>query len=181
VQCKEYAAHQETCEYRKVLCPGSPAECGKMVAFRDLKEHVQTCPGITNISPGNKSGCEVDLYDEELGQDIIGSTGVIKYNSEYSFLKQRKDIRDTYMAEVVMLGAKADGDKFTVEITVLDSTDTPAFRHLGHPRPVGQDAWGDVCLAVPRPELLGACVRDEQKKAYTVSVEVTIRSVSIRA
>jgi hypothetical protein len=83
------------------------------------------------------------------------------------------------MAEVVMLSAKADYDNYTAEIAIFDSTHTPgpAFRHLAHPSPVGQDAWVDGCFAVLGSELLGACVRDKQEKKYTFRIAVIIRCV----
>jgi hypothetical protein len=80
VQCKEYAAHQATCEYRKVLCPRASAICGEMVAFRDIKQHVQDCPGIYNISTSgrNQHVWKEFLSDEQLGQM---SPGTLKFLS----------------------------------------------------------------------------------------------------
>jgi hypothetical protein len=180
VQCKDYAAHRATCEYREVLCPGALMVCGKKVAFRDIKQHVQTCPGIdySDLVVGNQSVREEHLTNAQLGRGIIWDTDVLEYNSNYFFVKQRKDHSDTFMAEVVMLGTKADCDKYTVEIVIHNSTDKhSAFNHLAHPRPAGQDDWGDDCLAVPLSELLGACVRDEQEKEYTFCINVIIRCI----
>ena len=76
-----------------------------------------------------------------------------------------------------MLGTQDDCGMYYVDIVIVNSTNEPAFKLHGHPRPISRDAWGDACLTVPRAELLGVCVREEQEKRYVLTLEVDIMDV----
>merc|ERR1719193_2267694 len=83
----EIKQHEERCNWRLVICPGSTRSCNVMVPFQKVEEHLKDCSGFV-VPPGWDEGTGVSCKRSmaktkfEDQESVYWRTQVVKYADE---------------------------------------------------------------------------------------------------
>ena len=178
VHFKEYKKHQGVCTHRKVQCPGR--FCHKLLSFKEAATHTKSC---TKIVSETEEVITLNLQSNNLGKTeiVVCSTFSMNYNLMLFFLKIRKFF-NTYALEVVMLGSQEECEKYSVEISILDSKANPVISSRFPPRPLGLEQMGCDCLTVTEKALarVWTCSQDNRKR-FQVAVNIYGKDEEVEA
>ena len=120
--------HEEKCDWRLVICPGSGHTCTAMTPFCTVLTHVQNCPDC--VWPPKKDkvlGVENGSFltmDKAQASDMKSlnwktDTLLLVQGSVFFVRCSRKG--DMFVIDVVMMGSKEDCKEFMVEASILNS------------------------------------------------------------
>ena len=149
-----YKRHQDRCEFRLVLCPGSGRTCNKFVAFSEVEIHISSCldmvKGFSTLSEKGVVYKKSDRLVATQNQISFWQTTTIKQNNATFFFKMRK-LANSYQMEVVMKGSESDCNLFTSDISILDyESEAAVLKTCFQPRPIDTEKWGTFIMMVPQ-------------------------------
>ena len=157
----EIKEHEEKCDWRLVLCPGSGDTCKAMLPFCTIIDHVGVCTDFYDKIPRR-------LYDNSFYRTFVVSleqeqwknrngswkTSVHQLEGKLFFSRFAKR-RGEYICDVVMGGTKEECKDYTVEASVSASasvmdpaTSKSVFKASFPPRPLDKQKEAKFCLSV---------------------------------
>ena len=125
--CEEMVAfdqlknHQQSCLFRKVLCPGSGKACKIELALIKVEEHVNTCPDILKTVQPNNAAIKLRMQEryKDGGQTLFWVSHTISAHGKIFFLRKKRE-NQNQIFETVMLGDAEECSGFLVTIKILD-------------------------------------------------------------
>ena len=174
--------HEEKCDWRLVICPGSGHTCTAMTPFCTVLTHVQNCPDC--VWPPKKDkvlGVENGSFltmDKAQASDMKSlnwktDTLLLVQGSVFFVRCSRKG--DMFVIDVVMMGSKEDCKEFMVEASILDSVSGKSmFKSIFQPRPLTNHNEAAFCLSVPEGAVSDAWKYDMLKERYQIDYLVKV-------
>ena len=120
--------HEEKCDWRLIICPGSSTTCQAMIPFCTVMTHVQNCEDCV-WPPIQYNGAKMrrDVLPYELpkaeafdGKEVSWST-ILQLEYGFSFFVRLSRKGGIFIFDVVMNGSKEDCKEFMVEASILDA------------------------------------------------------------
>ena len=171
-----YRSHTATCLLRLVTCPA--AHCDQLLAFNSIIEHVTTCKGISSLDWLNKPHSSMVWTTSTKDKDVMFQPVKISLKGG-TFIYLIKRQQGVFSSEVVMLGNVEDCNRFMARISLVEPTTKQAVVSFSsRPRPVDREKWGDFCLTITQKTMEKVWQYDEQKKAYSFCLDVTVEEPS---
>jgi hypothetical protein len=173
VHYKERKSHEEQCEHRLVLCPGSGTTCSKLVPFKEMVGHVKGCKD--NISKPFVFGEEQRfcLSNKYLNTDVTWDTNFLEFNAKTFFFKMKKE-KKILTLELVLLGTQEEANKYFAEISISDPKNKiKSLKSCFEPRPIDQDKWGSACYTVTESVLAKLWNYNDKEYEFLVKVQIT--------
>ena len=159
----EIKEHEEKCDWRLVLCPGSGDTCKAMLPFCTIIDHVGVCTDFYDKIPRRLYNNGFYRYrsivvsrEQEGNRNSSWGTSVDQLEGKLFFSRFAKR-RGEYICDVVMGGTKEECKDYTVEasVSVSASVMDPAtsksksvFKASFPPRPLDKQKEAKFCLSV---------------------------------
>ena len=158
--CEEMVAfdhlenHQQSCLFRKVLCPGSGLTCKLEMALVKVEEHVKTCPDFWKTIQLNNAVTKqrMEERDNDSGETIFWDSAKISAHGKIFFLRRKRENKNQ-IYETVMLGSAKECSGFLVTTKILDKDSKTFTANTSQPRPISQESWGHMGLILPEKAL----------------------------
>jgi len=150
----EIKQHEEKCNWRLVICPGSDRSCNVMVPFQKVEEHAKHCTGFI-ATPVEDEGkgvpCKrIMLKMLENQESVKWKTQVVKYENEVFFGRLKRE-DNAFTLDVVMKANEEDCESYLVEASMVDmKTGKLMFKSIFPPRPLVKENNPSFCLVVPQ-------------------------------
>ena len=152
--------HEDTCQWRRVRCPGGWSSCNREVPFCQVQTHVEEC-----------NSCKLAVESDGILQRIVaiskrhidGSgdgdgkrdwTTIILFFQGKVFFVRRIWRNGCFLCEVVMKGTKEECQGFMAKVSVLDAESGQAMLTTSfYPRPLDAKYEVGFCLSAPKQAL----------------------------
>jgi hypothetical protein len=174
VHYKEREGHEEQCEHRLVLCPGSGNTCNKLVPFKDMVGHVKGCKdNIPKPLVVGEQKMLIILQEDHNSPSLSWKSYCLEFNDETFFLKIKKN--KIFTLELVLLGTQQEANKYFAEISIYDfKNKIKSVKSCFETRPIDQDQWGSACFTVTESVLAKLWNYNAETKGFEFSVKVQI-------
>ena len=158
--CEELVAfdhlenHQQSCLFRKVLCPGTGKVCKIELALVKVEEHVKTCPDISKTVLLNNAVIKLRMPEKYKGsgETLFWPSTTISAHGKIFFLRRKRE-NQNQIYETVMLGSAKECSGFLVTTKILDKDSKTFTANTSQPRPISQESWGHMGLILPEKAL----------------------------
>ena len=171
----EIKEHEEKCDWRLVLCPGSGDTCKAMLPFCTIIDHVGVCTDFYDKIPRRLYNNGFYRYrsivvsrEQEGNRNSSWGTSVDQLEGKLFFSRFAKR-SGQYICDVVMGGTKEECKDYTVEASVFK-----VFKASFPPRPLDKQKEAKFCLSVNQEAVSDVWKYNSVHKGYFLGFEVQI-------
>ena len=148
--------HEDTCQWRRVRCPGG-SRCNRVVPFCHVLTHVEDCNKckLAEDSDGIlKRGVAISKRHIDANVDKDGWKTLVLFFQGQIFFVRRIWRNGCFLCEVMMKGTKEECRGYVAEVSVLDAESGQAMLTTSFsPRPLDAEYEVGFCLSAPKQAL----------------------------
>jgi len=180
--------HENTCQWRRVRCPGGGSRCNRVVPFCQVLTHVEECNSCKLAvdyerilkSDGvmqDKMALSKRLIDGSVDGKLDWKTVVLFFQGQ-DFFVRRFWRNGCFLCEVMMKGTKEECRGYVAKVSVVDAESRQAMLTTSFsPRPLETEYEIGFCLSAPKQALSEVWKYEAARNVYLIYVRVELNKL----
>ena len=173
--------HEDTCQWRRVRCPGGGSRCNRVVPFCQVLTHVQDCNSckLAEDSDGIlKRGVSISKRHIDANVDIDGWKSLVLFFQGQVFFVRRIWRNGSFLCDVMMKGTKEECRGYVAKVSVLDAESGQAMLTTSFsPRPLDAEYEVGFCLSAPKQALSEVWKYEAARNACSIYFRVELNKL----
>ena len=150
--------HEDTCQWRRVRCPGGGSSCNRVVPFCQVLTHAMQCNSCKlAVESDGILQYRVAMSKRHIDGSVDGKLDwktVVLFFQGQDFFVRRFWRNGCFLCEVMMKGTKEECRGYVAKVSVVDAESRQAMLTTSFsPRPLETEYEIGFCLSAPKQAL----------------------------
>ena len=173
--------HENTCQWRRVRCPGGGSRCNHVVPFCQVLTHVEGCNKCKLAEySDNILQHAVAIYKNQIDANVDGDgwKTLVMFSQGQVFFVRRIWRNGCFLCEVMMKGTKEECRGYVAKVSVVDAESRQAMLTTSFsPRPLETEYEIGFCLSAPKQALSEVWKYEAARNVYLIYVRVELNKL----